>query len=224
MQNKNYLLYTLLIFIIVFLLILIIRNIKNKDELDTVISNNQIRINKLLSDIKNSNELIDDLQNEIKCLNSRNNEIDSETEIENTRIDSLINQDSSNAIKEYRKAITLFNFGIDNTDFLTFREIGIGAKLINSGYGMQLKINNYEQIVNKYEIINNEYEKEINNYKGIIKLKDEDIGYWEEKYKHTQSFWYNRFVIVAGINTGYTGNRFETAIGITIGIKLWGNN
>lgn len=139
------------------------------------------------------------------------------------KIDSSIAKDSANAIGEYRKSLKLFEIITDNAVLLTFREIGLGSKIITEAHGMRLQISNYEAALKKEREISNNYMLKGEAYRNIISEISGRAEYYQAKYGQTQSFWYDRFVVAAGPGIGYTGNEFVPTIGITVGVKIWGS-
>jgi len=103
-------------------------------------------------------------------------------------IDSLLAKDSSYAIPLYRKGLQLWNY-LPDKDYLTNREIGIGAKIFQEGHGFKLQLNICEeQSANKDKIIADDmFIKE--GYKENLKIKDLEIQEWKGKYDKEASFW-----------------------------------
>lgn len=180
----------------------------------------ETKIKQLEKQIEDKTKEIVSLKAERDSLLKANSQIDTQIIYITTGIDSSIAKDSTNAIPEYRQAITLFNWLPDASSLLTFREIGIGAKIITEASGMKLKIKNYESALLKEQEINIKYEDQLSYCNEISKLKDTTIDFWKEEYAKTQSFWYERFIIYTGLGINYNGTNVVTGIQAGIGIKI----
>lgn len=214
------------IIILILLILVLYQNIKQKD----LITSEGVKIEKLkeeskelVKDIQNKQFYIDSLTNKIDSLSNLSHRIDSIIIEKISDIDISIAKDSANSIKEYRKSIFLFNYKADLTDYLTYREIGIGSKIITEAYGWKLKLNNNEQIIANYKEIGLNKDIQLNNLKKINENKNIELKYWQKEYEKTQNFFYDRFVISIGVGGGYTGEDFQPFIGLTFGIKIWGS-
>lgn len=181
------------------------------------------KIKLLETEIAERDKEINELKIERDQLLESNQQIKIITIEATEKIDSLIAKDSANAISEYRKALLLFEYIPNNTDLLTFREIGLGSKIITEAYGMKLRINNYEAALQKEKQISENYMLKGEAYRNIISEMSGRAEYYQVKYGQTQKFWYDRFVVAAGPGIGYTGNEFVPTIGITVGVKIWGS-
>ncbi|MBS4034397.1 MAG: hypothetical protein KGZ85_08040 [Ignavibacterium sp.] len=181
------------------------------------------KIKQLEVEIAEREKEINVLKNERDQLLESNQQIKIITVEATEKIDSSIAKDSANAISEYRKALLLFEDIPNNTDLLTFREIGLGSKIITEAYGMKLRINNYEAALQKEKQISENYMLKGEAYRNIISEMSGRAEYYQAMYGKTQSFWYDRFVVVAGLGIGYSGNEFVPVFGITVGVKIWGS-
>ena len=138
-------------------------------------------------------------------------------------IDENIAKDSSRAIVEYRRSLQDNDYLPDGNTNLTLREIGIGAKLMAKVPKLELTIRIQDEIIfNKDKIIEDDaFIKE--SYKESLRIKDLEIFEWQSLFEDTQSFWYDRFVIVAGVGGGYTGTNVYPFLGVTVGVKILGS-
>ena len=105
-------------------------------------------------------------------------------------IDENIAKDSSSAIVEYRKALQDNNWLPEGTPNLTYREIGIGSKLMAKVPKLELTINIQDSIILNKDLIIFDKDYIIEGQKEIIEIKNESITYWRELYKD-ESAWYN---------------------------------
>lgn len=181
------------------------------------------KIKQLESEIENKTKEIASLKIERDQLLESNQHIKIITIEATEKIDSSIAKDSANAISEYRKSLQLFEHIPDITDLLTYREIGLGSKIITEANGMKLRINNYEAALQKEKQISEMYLLMGETYRDIISEMSGSAEYYQVKYGQTQKFWYDRFVVVVGPGIGYSGNEFVPVFGITVGVKLWGS-
>ena len=183
----------------------------------------ETKIKQLEQEIADRDIRINSLKEEVNQLLEENKKIEYIIVQETASIDSAIEKDSTQAIPEYRKAILLFDWLPDGTPELTFREIGIGTKIITKAHGMQLQIKNYQDALELVEETNKEYEGKISGLEDLIKLKDISSEYWHNEFKKTQGFWYDRFVVTVGPGIGYGDNKFSPFIGVIAGVKIWGS-
>ena len=185
-----------------------------------IIPPDETKIKLLKKQIEINTEQINSLKFQRDSLLTANKKIKTRIIYLTAEIDSSISKDSSNAIPEYRQALTLFNYLPAAADILTLREIGLGAKIITEAYGMTLRIKNYESALNIEEEINNKFKEQISLKDSTIGIKNSSIKFWENKYKETQSFWFDRFIFYAGIGINYNGTNVEPGIQFGIGIRL----
>lgn len=128
-------------------------------------------------------------------------------------IDSLIKKDSTYAITEYRRGLQLWDYTLDGGDYLTYREIGLGAKIFQEGYGLQLQVKEYENIVEQDDKIIENLNFQIKGYKDLGKMKDNNIEYYKELYED-ESAWYNENWIWLTLGVVVTGGVIAL-IGVT---------
>ena len=115
-------------------------------------------------------------------------------------IDENIAKDSSNSIVEYRKALQENNYLPEGTEQLTFREIGIGSKLMARVPKLELQIKTYESTIQKDNEIFKDYEFQIKGYKDLNNIQNLEINKWQGLYNDTQTFWNSpTFLIGIGV-------------------------
>ena len=89
-------------------------------------------------------------------------------------INESIAEDSSNSLVEYRRSLRDNNYLPDVTLYLTYREIGIGSKLMARVPRLELKVKTYEEIVFKDDIIISDLKYQIGGY---IEFKSRDFSH-----------------------------------------------
>lgn len=217
MPAKDFLLYLIIIVLGIFLVL------SRCTEEENIVAPDEEKIKQLEVKIAERDREINNLIIERDQLLESNQSIDTITIRETAKIDSAIAKDSANAISEFRKSLLLFEHIPNDAEMLTFREIGLGSKIITEAYGMKLRINNYEAALEKEKQISESYQLQGEAYRNIIAEMSGRAEYYQVKYGQTQKFWYDRFVVAVGPGIGYTGNEFVPTIGITVGVKIWGS-
>lgn len=138
----------------------------------------------------------DELRAENKIYKAKNDSLENVKQQVKTKIvyrereiDENILKDSSNSIVEYRQSLQENNWLPDGAPSLTFREIGIGAKLMAKVPLMQLEIdicndqlNWKDKIIEDHQFIEKSYEQSIDIHK-LETLK------WKQAYEDESSFW-----------------------------------
>jgi len=114
------------------------------------------------------------------------------------QIDENIAKDSSRAIVEYRKALQDNGDLPESGEYLSFREIGLGAKNMARLPSLRLKIKTYEEIVFKGEIIISDLKYQIGGYQELNEMQKESTKYYKELYDK-ESAWYNSKILWLGI-------------------------
>lgn len=105
-------------------------------------------------------------------------------------IDENIAKDSSKSLVEYRGSLQDNDYLPDGTLYLSYREIGLGAKLMAKVPKLELTINIQDSIILNKDLIIFDKDYIIQGQKEIIEIKNESITYWQELYKD-ESAWYN---------------------------------
>ena len=114
------------------------------------------------------------------------------------QIDENIAKDSSRAIVEYRKALQDNGDLPESGEYLSFREIGLGAKNMARLPSLRLKIKTYEEIVFKDDIIISDLKYQIGGYQELNEMQKESTRYYQELYED-ESAWYNSKILWLGI-------------------------
>lgn len=148
-----------------------------------------------------------------------------QTLIDNAEIDANIAKDSSKAIVEYRKSLTMVDELPDGADYVTLREIGLGAKYIRQVPRMELTISLQDSQLTSFE---KEYQLLLKDifgikeaHKDVIRLKDLTIEYKDKQIKAFNSFWDDRIVVYGGIGLSYSAdNLVQPSLQIGIGFKI----
>lgn len=173
--------------------------------------------------LDNSREL--ELLGEIKSLRYQNATLNAErdsllkipqkikTQIvyKEAQIDSAIAKDSTNALVQYRQALTENNYLPDGTNNLTFREIGIGSKLISKVPKLELQIKGYDEIILKDNEIISNLNFQIEANEDLREIQRLAIINCENKLDKANSFWNSKEL---WFGLGIVG---ATAVAIIIG-------
>ena len=110
------------------------------------------------------------------------------------QIDENIAKDSTKAIVEYRRALQDNDEIPEGTKDLTYREIGIGSKLISRVPKLELKVKTYEEIVFKDEIIISDLKYQIGGYQELNEMQKESTKYYKALYEDEASFWNSNYL------------------------------
>lgn len=198
---------------------------REKDSLKTEIQLGDARVNVLKGLANYQTKKIDSLKNELKKIR-RSNKRKSAT------IDSLIADDSTRAIEQYR--IALQNLGIipDMSERLTLREIGHGAKFMNDipslqlqTYLMQSTIDEQDELIETKDETITELENSRNNWKRMNQQSENQTNLYKLAYENATRFWANRLVASIGIGVNYNpiSKGIDTGLQLHVGFRLWGN-
>ena len=114
------------------------------------------------------------------------------------QIDENIAKDSTKAIVEYRRALQDNDEIPEGTKVLTYREIGIGSKLISRVPRLELKVKTYEEIVFKDDIIISDLKYQIGGYQELNEMQKESTKYYKSLYEDEAS-WFNSNYLWLGI-------------------------
>jgi hypothetical protein len=190
----------------------------------------QSTINKLKEKLKTEQTARESKELEITALHKANDslaavkqQIKKQIVYRDREKDESIAKDSANALVWYRQALTENQELPDGTERLTYREIGIGSKLMAKVPRLELTIRIQDEIIfNKDKIIEDDGFIKKSNQESL-RIKDLEIFEWQNLFEGTQSFWYDRLVVVAGVGGGYTGTAVYPFVGLTVGIKIWGS-
>ena len=185
-------------------------------------------INNLKESLKQEQEFRDSVDAVIDALNDAVSELANKRDSIKTQIlyrdreiDENIAKDSSNALVQYRQSLTENGWLPDESTQLTFREIGIGSKLMAKVPRLELELNLCdEQLETKDKIIADHlFIKK--SYQESLDLQKLSIQAYKQELEEKNSFWYGRFVIYAGIGANYNGTTLAPGLQLGIGFKIW---
>jgi len=143
----------------------------------------------LLQIIQQKDNHIVELNKKVDSLETLKQKIKTQIVYREREIDENIAKDSSMAIVEYRRSLEDNQELPDGTETLTYREIGIGSKLMAKVPKMQLQINICEEQLFVKESIIADKDFIINSKDDLIKIKDNNIEYYKDLYEDEASFW-----------------------------------
>ena len=124
--------------------------------------------------------------------------IDKQIVYRERQIDENIAKDSSRAIVEYRKALQDNGDLPESGEYLSFREIGLGAKNMARLPSLRLKIKTYEEIAFKDEVIISDLKYQIGGYIELNEMQKESVKYYKALYDK-ESAWYNSNYVWFGL-------------------------
>ena len=126
-------------------------------------------------------------------------------------IDQNIAKDSSNSIVEFRKALVENNELPDGTEYPTYREFGLSAKLMAKVPKMELQIRTYDEIILKDNEIISNLNFQIDANEDLREMQRLAIINCENKLDKANSFWNSKEL---WFGLGIVG---ATAVAIIIG-------
>lgn len=168
------------------------------------------------SQIGNSRETellqnIEQLETDITILKAKNDSLETVKQKVKTQIveqeaiiDLAILGDSVRARNEFNKSLVengeLPDPIPDNPHYVSFKDLGLSAKLMRRIPKMQLQINLCEeQSFNKDKIIEDK-DFQINSYKDLNDIKDKNVAYYKDLYEDGNTFWSStEFGILIGV-------------------------
>lgn len=104
-------------------------------------------------------------------------------------IDQNIAKDSSNSIVEFRKALVENNELPDGTEYPTYRELGLSAKLMAKVPKLELQIKGYDEIILKDNEIISNLNFQIGANEDLREMQRLAIINCENKLDKANSFW-----------------------------------
>lgn len=104
-------------------------------------------------------------------------------------IDEAIAKDSANALVQYRQSLQENNYLPDGTEALTYREIGIGSKLMAKVPKLELQIKGYDEIILKDNEIISNLNFQIDANEDLREMQRLAIINCENKLDKANSFW-----------------------------------
>lgn len=105
------------------------------------------------------------------------------------QIDSAIAKDSTNALVQYRQALTENGWTAGGTTSLTYREIGIGAKLMAKVPKLELQIKGCDEIILKDNEIISNLNFQIKANEDLREMQRLAIMNCEKQLDKANSFW-----------------------------------
>lgn len=174
---------------------------------------------------KASNERSLKFLDDISKLSSMIIRLQREIVFDNAEIDANIAKDSSRAIVEYRKSLTMVDELPDGADYPTLREIGLGAKYIRQVPRMELTINIQDSSLRayskEYDLLRQDLASIKKAQKEVVRLKDLTIEYKDKQIKAFNSFWDDRIILYGGIGVSYSANnQLQPTLQLGIGVKI----
>lgn len=189
----------------------------------TILPDNSKEIAALKDSIRESESKVKSLNAEIAELQAQKEKSKETIKDDLAEIDVAIEIDSANAIVKYRDNLFLLNYMPDQSDYLTFREIGLGSKLFVELRGSRIQLTINDTLIARYKAVVKEKDKQIENKEILLHYSSQTAEYYEDLYKETQGFFYDRFIVYAGIGMGYDGTNVRPELQIGVGIKIVGN-
>ena len=104
-------------------------------------------------------------------------------------IDENIAKDSANSIVEYRRSLQDNQELPDGTEILTYREIGIGSKLMAQVPKLKLQLDLSQDIINLKDETITDHQFIEKGYEQSINLHKLETQKWKMAYDKESSFW-----------------------------------
>ncbi len=166
--------------------------------------------------------IFDGLSDTILALQNQKQKIIIKYKLIEKEIDSLISQDSTQSIPQYRLNMNVLGVSPDETTGLTYREIGFGAKFFT-----ELRAKREEKLI--LEEIDRQKTEQLTTMNEALKSSKRENEL--QKLKHKQeieqmktdkSFWEDRFPLVIGGGLGYDFNHKQVMpiIGVIWGVRI----
>src|SRR5690606_13135474 len=171
----------------------------------TILPDNSKEIAALKDSIRESESKVESLNAEIGKLQAEKETVKETVQDDITEIDVAIEVDCSNAIVKYRDNLFLLGYVPHQSDYLTSREIGLGAKLFLEFNGRRLQLTNNDTLIARYKSVVKEKYKQRENKEILTHNGSQAAKYYQDLYEDTQGFFYDRFIVYAGIGAGYDG-------------------
>lgn len=148
------------------------------------------------------------------------------------QVDSLIADDSSRAVEQYR--IALMNLGVvpDMSERLSFKEIGHGAKFMFQFQGLALQVNvadqtniDLQEALVLQEMIEDEQDIIIRTKDELLMWSSEEVQLYKTAYEQSTRFMANRLIVYLGFGGSYTADQvIRPSIQLGLGVRIWGND
>ena len=136
-------------------------------------------------------------------------------------IDENILKDSSNSIVEYRRSLQDNDWLPDGTLSLSYREIGLGAKLMAKLPKIKLNLSRCEEQrkIDRKIIFNKD--KIILGWQDNHRLDSLSVLYYKDRLKEETSFFSDRIIIYAGAGANYSPvGRLDLGFQLGIGVRI----
>lgn len=149
--------------------------------------------------------------------------------VESTKkIDSILINDSTKAIKLNRDELDSLGILTDETPNLTNREMGWNAKFLSQFRGLKLQIGTYEdqltdfrELLSIKDQINNEKDFQLIISDSLITSQKKQTDFFEKKFLKSESFWNDRFIVYGGVGVNYSGTNINPGVQLGIGVRIY---
>lgn len=162
-----------------------------------VVQDRTEEINHLIADTTKYGQEVDSLSKAIDSLKTKVDKIPQQVSQTIHQIDEEIAEDSSRSLVQYRNMLQRWDYLPDGSDKATYREIGLGAKIGQEGYGFKLQVKEYKnEIVPKLEQKVEDYSSLYAASQELMIIKDESILQKdieltkERKWYHNDLLWF----------------------------------
>ena len=174
----------------------------------------------LANSLNISSETIDSLERVIRWITRQD-------QAKQEQLDEMFARDSATTIKQYRLALE--NLGVipNMSERLTFREIGLGAKLLNGFTSLKLEYNvlgkKYTQLEKSFSIQDLDL-AECNSLNGIndeiITAIQRESNSYRLAYESANSFWKDRIIFGIGYGGQFNFNDNQVTHGVQAGVFI----
>jgi len=200
---KNIFTYLVIFLFGVTVMFLIMQTCKDKNP---VIQDRSEEVKRLMEDTTKYVQKIDSLSTVIDSLKSEVKKIPQQVSQTIQHIDQEISKDSTKALVQYRNMLQRWDYLPDGSDAVTYRELGLGAKIGQEGYGFKLQVKKYEtEIVPKLEEQVKDYSSLYASSKNLMEIKDKSIEEkdielaQERKWYHNDLLWFGGGAVIVTI-------------------------
>lgn len=137
------------------------------------------------------------------------------------QIDSAIAKDSTNALVQYRQALTENGWTAEGTTSLTYREIGIGARLMAKVPKLELQIKGYDEIILKDNEIISNLNFQIDANEDLREIQRLAIINCERQLEQKDSFSDDRLIGYGGIGVSYGADgKLQPTVQLGVGVRI----
>src|SRR5574343_73629 len=137
------------------------------------------------------------------------------------QIDSAIAKDSTNALVQYRQALTENQITADGTETPTNRELGWSAKLMAKVPKLELQIKGYDEIILKDNEIISNLNFQIKANEDLREIQRLAIISCERRLEQRDSFSDDRLIGYGGIGVSYGADgKLQPTVQLGIGVRI----